>query len=153
MLAVFECWRETVWKGRAVLNAARRARIASRLAEGFSVDDLKDAARGALKDDWLMGRKEGARPGGYRDIETVFRDAAQVERLMRLAPRPIPPPAPLPPIAPRALPPGVGVTPTCLPHEWLTKGATLAPRPRRVTAAEIDAALAAMPPRPETTHA
>ena len=47
--------------------------------------DLKRAADGATRDDWLMGCAEGVRAGGHRDVETVFRDAAQVERLMQLA--------------------------------------------------------------------
>ena len=98
VVSVFEFWRETVWKSRAILNEERRNRIAARLAEGFSVEDMRQAARGVLRDDNLMGRREGARQGGWRDIETVFRDAAQVERLMQLAPRaPVTPPPPTPP--------------------------------------------------------
>ena len=95
VVAVFDHWRETVWKSRAILNDLRRTRIAARLAEGFTVADLKRAADGATRDDWLMGRAEGVRAGGHRDVETVFRDAAQVERLMQLAPapRPVTPPA------------------------------------------------------------
>lgn len=97
---VFDFWQATVWKSRALYNDKRRTRIAARLAEGFSVEDLKMAARGATHDDNLMGRREGARQGGWRDVETVFRDAAQVERLMQLAPRapvtPRPPPPPTP---------------------------------------------------------
>ncbi len=67
-------------------------RLAARLAEGFTVADLKRAADGATRDDWLMGRAQGVRAGGHRDVETVYRDAAQVERLMALAPVPRPAP-------------------------------------------------------------
>ena len=88
VVAVFNHWRETVWKGRAVLNDRRRSRIAARIAEGYSVDDLKRVADGVLRDDWLMGRADGARSEGWRDVETVFRDAAQVERLIQLAAAP-----------------------------------------------------------------
>ena len=54
-------WRETVWKSRAILNDLRRTCIAARLAEGLTVADLKRAADGATRDDWLMGRAEGVR--------------------------------------------------------------------------------------------
>lgn len=151
VLAVFEHWRETVWKSRAVLNDARRTRIASRLAEGFTVADLKRAADGATRDDWLMGRAEGVRAGGHRDVETVYRDAAQVERLMQLAPKapPAPPspvvrlPPPLPPhLAARAARPVPSLA------DFLAHGMQAPPAPRP-TAAQIDAALAAQ----ENSHA
>src|SRR5574343_150218 len=120
VLAVFEHWRETVWKSRAVLNDARRSRLASRLAEGFTVADLKRAADGATRDDWLMGRAEGVRAGGHRDVETVYRAAAQVERLMQLAPAPRPP-APVP--APDA--PPVPKLPPPLPPHLATRAAAI----------------------------
>ncbi len=137
IVAVFEHWRDIVWKGRAVLNDQRRARIAARLAEGFTVDDLKRAVDGASKDDWLMGRDEKARQGGWRDVETVFRHAGQVERLMLLAPAPrvAAPPAPAPtPKRPPPLPPHLAGRPAPVMDlaTFLARGLT-APEPRRLT--------------------
>jgi hypothetical protein len=137
VVAVFEHWRDIVWKGRAVLNDQRRARIAARLAEGFTVDDLKRAVDGASKDDWLMGRDEKARQGGWRDVETVFRHAGQVERLMLLAPAPrvAAPPAPAPtPKRPPPLPPHLAGRPAPVMDlaTFLARGLT-APEPRRLT--------------------
>lgn len=64
----------------------RRRRVEARLAEGFTAADLCKAVDGAQRDDFLMGRHpKSAERGGYRDVETVLRDAAQVERLIGLA--------------------------------------------------------------------
>lgn len=151
---VFDHWRETVWKSRAILNDPRRTRIAARLAEGFSVADLKRAADGATRDDWLMGRADGVRAGGHRDVETVFRDAAQVERLMQLAPAPRPVTPPAPPVLrqPPPLPPHLAARAARMPvptlADFLERGFVAPPSPR-MTAAQIDAALAAK----ETAHA
>lgn len=60
---------------------ARRKRIRARLSEGWTVERLADVVSGALKDDWLMGRDPNVRPEGYRDVESVFRDNSQCERL------------------------------------------------------------------------
>jgi len=62
----------------------RVQRVLDRFAEGLTGDDCKAAIDGAAKDDWLMGRGPGAKPGGYRGIETILRDTAQVERLAAL---------------------------------------------------------------------
>ena len=63
----------------------RLARIKSRLSDGFSVEQLKAVVVGVQKDDWLMGRDPKSRTGGYTGIETIYRDAEQVERLVALA--------------------------------------------------------------------
>ena len=62
----------------------RRARVRSRLAEGTTADECILACDGALKDDWLMGRDPKSTKA-YRDVETILRDRAQVERLVGLA--------------------------------------------------------------------
>lgn len=83
---VLEHWATKLYPAtRPVFDQKRIRRVKARLAEGFTAERLKRAIDGATLDDWLMGRADGARKGGWRDIETVFRDAAQVERLIALA--------------------------------------------------------------------
>lgn len=80
---VLEHWAGQGYHGRRPkLTSDRRKRVVARMREGFTVEDLKLAVEGAELDDWLMGRKQGS--PGYRDIETLLRDAAQVERLRDL---------------------------------------------------------------------
>lgn len=67
---------------RTKLNAKRRQKIRARLREGYSVEDLCVAIRGAKQDDWLMGRDPQS--PGYDDLVTLLRDGAQVERLIAL---------------------------------------------------------------------
>lgn len=85
VLGVLRHWAEKLHAGQRVkFDDKRKRRVRARFAEGFSVADLKLAIDGTLRDDWLMGRSEKSRKGGYRDVDTVLRDAAQVERLMGL---------------------------------------------------------------------
>lgn len=84
---VFTHWAKRLMP-KARFTPERRKRIEARLKEDFSVADLCKAIDGALKDDWLMGRDPKSRKGGWRDIDTVLRDAAQVERLITLADEP-----------------------------------------------------------------
>ncbi len=81
---VFVFWQKTMKKTANKLDTKRKARIAARLTEGFTPENLRDAIIGATKDDFLMGRDKKS-PRKYDGIETVLRDAAQVERLIELA--------------------------------------------------------------------
>jgi len=149
---VFDHWREVLWKGRAVLDDKRYTRIVARMAEGFSVDDLKAAATGATYDDHIMGRSASSREGGFRDIETVFRDAAQVERFMAMAQKHAPKPKAPPPSDRETLRP---LTPAQ--EAFLARGDALGPRPeflalgRNLPAAFMSGALGlgCGAPRPE----
>lgn len=87
---VFDAWREATGHSEAVFDEKRQTRIRSRLREGFSVQRLLLALEGWKADDWCQGRhpKNSKR---YDGIETIFRDAAQVERLSAQA-QPKPPP-------------------------------------------------------------
>lgn len=99
---VFAHWSRVVWANATIAPKAtkdRLARIKARLSEGYTVAELCLALDGVRHDPWLMGTAPGARPGGYRDIETVLRDGAQVERLAGLARAN----APKPPSTPRPL--------------------------------------------------
>ena len=99
-----------------------------------------------------MGCAEGVRRY-YRDVETVFRDAAQAERLMVFAPAP----RPVTPLRPACVP-----TAPLLPLHLAVRAARMpvptladplergfAAPPARMIAAQIDAAPAAK----ETAHA
>lgn len=81
--AVFEFWRSEHGKPRSKLDAKRSARIKARLSEGFTVEHLCQAIRGAKRDPFLMGRDP--RAGRVFDgLDTILRDAGQVERLLAL---------------------------------------------------------------------
>lgn len=80
---VFEFWKVTHNHPTSKLDDKRRKRITARLSEGYPVDDLLAAISGALYDPWLMGKNPGNKR--YDGIETLLRDAAQVERLRDLS--------------------------------------------------------------------
>lgn len=78
---VFEYWQRAMMPG-AKLTVDRLRRIKARMKEGFTAEQLKKAIDAATRDDFLMGWSPQSRKGGYRDVKTVLRDAAQVERLI-----------------------------------------------------------------------
>lgn len=82
VLDVFEFWRTDTGRQRTKLDSKRKARIAARLREGFTVGDLCEAIRNRRNDRWLMGLDDS--PRVYDGLETLLRDAAQVERLRDL---------------------------------------------------------------------
>lgn len=79
---VFEFWKQARKKPRAKFDRKRRKRIEARLREGFTPEQLKAAISNARNDPFLMGENENCRV--YDGIETLLRDAAQVERLLAL---------------------------------------------------------------------
>lgn len=79
---VFEFWRENTGHGRSVLDRKRAARIAARLREGFTAERLCAAIANRRNDPFLMGANDTGRV--FDGIETLLRDAAQVERLEKL---------------------------------------------------------------------
>lgn len=80
---IFEFWKKVMKHPQSKLDNKRKVRILARLREGFEPEQIRDAILGALKDDFLMGRDKHA-GRKYDGIETVLRDAAQVERLIEL---------------------------------------------------------------------
>lgn len=80
---VFSHWQAEHHHPNAKLDEKRRKRIKARLAEGFTVDELCRAICGAKGDSWLMGKNPSKKL--YDGIDTILRDAAQVERLRDLA--------------------------------------------------------------------
>jgi len=86
---VFAYWAEKLYpRASPKFSEERRKKIHARLVDGYSVERLKRAVDGAMRDDWLMGRKEGSPKGGYRDAITLFKSCAQVERLEAMCPTP-----------------------------------------------------------------
>lgn len=82
---VFEYFRAAMGKGdRYLWNDKDKARIVARLRENAgNVSELFYAIDGAKRDDWIMGRANGSK--GYKSVETVLRDRAQVNRFVELA--------------------------------------------------------------------
>ncbi|PXB01154.1 replication protein [Pectobacterium carotovorum] len=79
---VFSHWQAEHNHPTSKLDPKRRKRINARLEEGFSVAELCKAISGAKYDPWLMGKNPSNRR--YDGIETILRDAAQVEKLRDL---------------------------------------------------------------------
>lgn len=79
---VFDAWKQDTGHHRAVLDAKRERRIRSRLRERFDPERLIQAIVNRRNDPFLMGQNDTGRV--YDDIETLLRDAPQVERLERL---------------------------------------------------------------------
>lgn len=97
---VFEAWKLDTGHAKAVLDAKRQRRIEARLREGFTEQDLLDALEGRHSDPWLMGTDPKS-PRLFDEIDTIYRDAAQVEKLRDL--RRNPPSAPTRSAEPRGL--------------------------------------------------
>ena len=92
---VFEAWKQDTGHYRAVADEKRLRRIVARLREGFTPEELIAAISHRHHDPFLMGQNDTGKV--YDGLETLLRDAAQVERLRDLA-------APMQPADPRALP-------------------------------------------------
>lgn len=80
---VFSHWQTEHNHPTAKLDDKRRKRIQARLAQGFSAEELCKAITGARYDTWLMGKNPSNKR--YDGIDTLLRDAAQVEKLRDLA--------------------------------------------------------------------
>jgi hypothetical protein len=80
---VFEAWKLDTGHHRATLDQKRQRRIEARIREGLTEQDLLDALEGRRSDPWLMGTDPKS-PRVFDEIDTLFRDAAQVERLRDL---------------------------------------------------------------------
>ena len=87
-MAVFKYWANTRHHAlglngqgpKQVPTARRLSKIKARLAEGYTVDQLKAAIDGVLASDYHL-------KGGYTDIELICRDQSHVERYMLRAPQ------------------------------------------------------------------
>jgi hypothetical protein len=81
-LAVWEAWKHDTGHHRAKFDDKRRKRIQARLNEGFAPDELIAAISNRHHDPWLMGHNDTGKV--FDGLETLLRDAAQVERLRDL---------------------------------------------------------------------
>lgn len=81
---VFQCWCVATGRDpeRTKLTSDRRRKIAARLAEGFSADDLCEAVKGVTLSKFHMGDND--RRQRYDDLTTVLRDGSQVEKFRDL---------------------------------------------------------------------
>lgn len=79
---VFTEWQTVHGHPNAKLDPDRTKRIRSGLAH-FTPEQLKQAIRGALKDEWLMGRDPKS-TRKYDGLETILKSPSQIERLIEL---------------------------------------------------------------------
>jgi DNA-binding transcriptional MerR regulator len=80
---IFEHWQVELDHPRSVFDIKRRQRIAARLKEGFTVEDLKQVCKGVKNSPWHMG--ENPSQTKYDSINVIYRDAEQVEKFLELA--------------------------------------------------------------------
>ncbi len=83
---IFTYWMaQTGRNGRTIFDKKRKARLVLRLRENSgNVAELLHCVDGAIRDDWIMGRR-GDSTTKFDGIETIFRDRAQVERFVEAA--------------------------------------------------------------------
>jgi hypothetical protein len=82
VVQVFEGWKRATGHAQASLDRKRASRIKARLREKFTPEQLLQAIGNAKNDPFLMGSNDTGRV--YDGLETLLRDAAQVERLLTL---------------------------------------------------------------------
>lgn len=80
---VFEHWQEVMSHPRAKLDDKRRKKVNSRLKDGYTVDDLKQAINGCKKSPHHMG--ENDRATVYDGLELICRDAEHVDKFIAVA--------------------------------------------------------------------
>jgi hypothetical protein len=86
---VFCYWRDRLGKNpdSTILTEPRKKKLFDRLREnGGDVSEMLYVVDGTLKSDWHMGRAANSTTK-YNDIETIFRDRGQVEKLRDLVSR------------------------------------------------------------------
>lgn len=70
---IFDHWVKTFARSRVVFTEHRKRAIRSRLREGYSAQDLKDAIVGASQSDFHV-------QNGFTDVQTILRNPATVDR-------------------------------------------------------------------------
>lgn len=82
ILEIFTYWQKTLGY-RSKLDDARRRKIAARLADGFTVLQLKAVVDRTKKDPWRQGENPNRKR--YDGIDLIFRNAAKVEEYLSQA--------------------------------------------------------------------
>lgn len=85
---LFDHWRTTMQHPKAVLTDERRRRIATAL-KTYGLERCKAAVTGCTRSTWHMGDNPSALR--YDGLETILRDAGQIEKFEALATAPAPP--------------------------------------------------------------
>lgn len=80
---VFEYWQKTLGQEAAKFDKARKGKIKARLAEGYTVEQLKQAVDGCRVSDYHMGINEDGKR--YDNIGLIFRDGEKVEQFIGYA--------------------------------------------------------------------
>lgn len=78
---VFDHWKLKTWNGKGPepkLDGKRKSRIAARLREGLTVDQLCRAVDGALSSPWHTGDNPAGK--SYLGVQTLLRDREAVEQ-------------------------------------------------------------------------
>lgn len=81
VLEVFGYWKERLKKGDTCQCTPKREKaVRGRLAEGYTVDQLKRAVDGCLATPHNMGQNDRGTP--FNDLELICRDQSNVDRFM-----------------------------------------------------------------------
>lgn len=82
-LGVFNHWKEVCNHPKAKFDSKRQRRIIARLKDGFTQEELCQVARGVKNSPFHMGDNDSHTL--YDGIDTIYRDADQVEKFIELA--------------------------------------------------------------------
>jgi hypothetical protein len=80
VISIFEHWKQTLQHPNSVLDDKRKKKIKERLAEGYTVEQLKNVINGCKCSAYHMGHNEGGKI--YDSIDLLFRDAEHVDRFI-----------------------------------------------------------------------
>lgn len=95
---IFAFWQERLGHGRTILTRERSRYISNRLAEGYTVDDMKQAIEGCKVSPFHNGKNDSG--AIYHGIDLIFRSGSKVEQFISYAPPPTEPPKPFVPPPP-----------------------------------------------------
>jgi hypothetical protein len=85
---VFDHWRTLLNHPTAKLDDKRRRTIRAALKAGYGVDQLLTAIDGCANSPWHMGKND--RQTVFDGLELILRDAAHIDKFIRLASTPPP---------------------------------------------------------------
>jgi hypothetical protein len=84
-LLIFNFWKDVMGKrGNVVFTSTRRRKIKSRLADGYSVEEIKSAITNCKKSEWHQGKNEDKKE--HNDIELICRTGEKLESFRDMSP-------------------------------------------------------------------